>query len=213
LVIKEKKTSKSKIIFVSNRLPVTISKRKDELKIQQSPGGLATCLRSLQEEGKAVFVGWPGYWPINDKEKRFIENNLINRYQSYPVFISPTEISKYYHGFANRTIWPLFHYFSTYCAYEESEWQTYKRVNQKFFQKLYEIANPQDVLWVHDYHLMLLPSLIRKGFPQSSIGFFLHIPFPSSEIFRILPWREEILEGLGRLIKELTKNFFRSFMR
>ena len=219
MVVKEKKTSKSKIIFVSNRLPVTISKRKDELKIQESLGGLATCLRSLQEEGKAVFVGWPGYWPINEDEKKLIERNLISNYQSYPIFLSPAEISKYYHGFANRTIWPLFHYFSTYCGFEESEWQTYKRVNQKFFQKLYEITNPQDVLWIHDYHLMLLPSLIRESFPQSSIGFFLHIPFPSSEVFRILPWREEILNGLlgadliGFHTYEYARHFLSSVLR
>jgi trehalose 6-phosphate synthase/phosphatase len=219
LAIKEKKKSKSKIIFVSNRLPVTISKRKDELKIQQSPGGLATCLRSLQEEGKAVFVGWPGYWPINDEERKFIEKNLIDNYQSYPVFISPAEISKYYQGFANRTIWPLFHYFSPYCAYEESEWQIYKRVNQKFFQKLYKIANSQDILWIHDYHLMLLPSLFRKSFPKSSIGFFLHIPFPSSEIFRTFPWREEILKGLlgadliGFHTYEYARHFLSSVLR
>jgi len=193
--MKGNKKSKGKIIIVSNRLPVTISKRKDELKIQQSPGGLATCLRAIQEEEKAIFVGWPGYWPINDKEKRLIENDLINNYKSYPIFISPAEIGKYYYGFANRTLWPLFHYFSTYCAYEESEWIAYKRVNEKFFQKVFDLAGPQDTFWIHDYHLMLLPALIRKSLPQSAIGFFLHIPFPSSEIFRTLPWREEILEG------------------
>jgi len=193
--MKGNKKSKGKIIIVSNRLPITISKRKDELKIEQSPGGLATCLRAIQEEEKAIFVGWPGYWPANDKEKKSIENDLINNYKSYPVFISPAEIGKYYYGFANRTLWPLFHYFSTYCAYEESEWIAYKRVNEKFFQKVFDLAGPQDTFWIHDYHLMLLPALIRKSFPQSSIGFFLHIPFPSSEIFRTLPWREEILEG------------------
>ncbi len=193
--MKGNKKSKGKIIIVSNRLPVTISKRKDELKIQQSPGGLATCLRAIQEEEKAIFVGWPGYWPANDKEKKSIENDLINNYKSYPIFISPAEIGKYYYGFANRTLWPLFHYFSTYCAYEESEWIAYKRVNEKFFQKVFDLAGPQDTFWIHDYHLMLLPALIRKNLPQSAIGFFLHIPFPSSEIFRTLPWREEILEG------------------
>jgi trehalose 6-phosphate synthase/phosphatase len=194
--MKASKKSKGKIIIVSNRLPVTISKRKDGLKIQQSPGGLATCLRAIQEEEKAIFVGWPGYWPANDKEKRWIENELIDNYKSYPVFISPAEIGKYYYGFSNRTLWPLFHYFSTYCAYEESEWIAYKRVNQEFFQKAFDLAGPRDTFWIHDYHLMLLPALIRKSLPQSSIGFFLHIPFPSSEIFRTLPWREEILEGL-----------------
>jgi trehalose 6-phosphate synthase/phosphatase len=212
--MKENKKSKRKIIIVSNRLPVTISKRKDGLKIQQSQGGLATCLRAIQEEEKAIFVGWPGYWPANDREKKSIENDLINNYRSYPVFISPAEIAKYYYGFANRTLWPLFHYFSTYCAYEESEWIAYKRVNQKFFQKVFDLAGPQDTFWIHDYHLMLVPDLIRKSLPQSSVGFFLHIPFPSSEIFRTLPWREEILRGLlgADLIGFHTYEYARHFL-
>jgi len=213
------KRSQNKIIVVSNRLPVTINKKKDGLKIQQSPGGLSTCLHSIQEEGKAIFVGWPGYWPANDEEKRYIEKSLINHYHSYPVFISPAEISKYYYGFTNRTLWPLFHYFSTYCAYEESEWEAYKKVNQKFFQKVSELSSSQDIFWIHDYHLMLLPALIRKSFPQSAIGFFLHIPFPSSEVFRVLPWREEILEGLlgadllGFHTYEYARHFLSSVLR
>lgn len=218
-IMYKNKKSQSKIIIVSNRLPVMISKKKDGLKIQKSPGGLATCFRSIQEEGKAIFVGWPGYWPVNDEEKRFIENDLINHHQCYPVFISPAETGKYYYGFTNRTLWPLFHYFSTYCAYEESEWEAYKRVNKKFFQKVFEIASPQDIFWVHDYHLMLLPSLIREALPQSSIGFFLHIPFPSSEVFRMLPWRKEILEGLlgtdlmGFHTYEYARHFLSSVLR
>ncbi|MGD8536077.1 MAG: trehalose-6-phosphate synthase, partial [Candidatus Aminicenantes bacterium] len=213
------KESNGKIIFISNRLPASITKKKDGLKIKQSPGGLATCFRSLQEEGKAIFVGWPGYWPANNKEKKIIENNLINHHQSYPVFISPAEMSKYYSGFSNRTLWPLFHYFSTYCDFEEPEWEAYKTVNQKIFQKVFELAGPQDILWVHDYHLMLLPSLIREALPQSSIGFFLHIPFPSSEVFRVLPWRKEILEGLlgadliGFHTYEYARHFLSSVLR
>jgi trehalose 6-phosphate synthase/phosphatase len=217
--MEKNKKLNGKIIFISNRLPASITKKKDGLKIQQSPGGLATCFRSLQEEGKAVFVGWPGYWPANDKEKKIIENDLIDNHQSYPVFISPTEMSKYYYGFSNRTLWPLFHYFSTYCGFEESEWEAYKRVNQKIFQKVFELAGPQDILWVHDYHLMLLPSLIREALPHSSIGFFLHIPFPSSEVFRVLPWRKEILEGflgadlIGFHTYEYARHFLSSVLR
>jgi trehalose 6-phosphate synthase/phosphatase len=211
--------SKGKTIIVSNRLPVTISKRKKGLRIQESPGGLATCLRSLGQKGDVVFVGWPGYWPANDTEKRFIRSNLIKHHRCYPVFINPAEISKYYYGFTNRTLWPLFHYFSTYCAYEELEWKAYKRVNQKFFQEIYKLTNPQDIFWIHDYHLMLLPALIRESYSKSTIGFFLHIPFPSSEVFRILPWRKEILEGLlgsdliGFHTYEYARHFLSSVLR
>ncbi|MFP4083097.1 MAG: bifunctional alpha,alpha-trehalose-phosphate synthase (UDP-forming)/trehalose-phosphatase [Candidatus Aminicenantes bacterium] len=210
----KKKKPKSKIIVVANRLPVRITKRKKSLKIQQSPGGLATCLRSIQEEGKGIFVGWPGYWPASSREKKYIQENLINEFQCYPVFISPSELSRYYYGFTNRTLWPLFHYFSTYCAFEQSEWKAYKRINQKFLQKIYELASPKDIFWIHDYHLMLLPALVRKSFPESSIGFFLHIPFPSSEVFRILPWRNEVLEGLlgADLIGFHTYEYARHFL-
>ncbi len=215
----ENSKNRERVVVISNRLPITVSQSKEGLKIQQSPGGLATGLRSFREEGSAIFVGWPGYWPEDEKEKRFIENKLIKDYQCYPVFLSPTEIGKYYYGFANRTLWPLFHYFPTYCNFEETEWEAYKKVNQKFFQKAYELAESQDVFWIHDYHLMLLPTLIREAFPQSSIGFFLHIPFPSSEVFRILPWRKEILEGLlgadllGFHTYEYARHFLSSVLR
>lgn len=217
--MRRKNNTKSKIIIISNRLPVTVSKSKGTLKVQQSPGGLATGLQAIRKEKEAIFIGWPGYWPVNNKEKRFIENNLIHHHQCYPVFIPPTEINKYYYGFANRTLWPLFHYFSTYCAFEKSEWETYKKVNQRFFQKVIKLAGPEDIFWIHDYHLMLLPSLIREGFPQSSVGFFLHIPFPSSEVFRILPWRKEVLEGLlgadllGFHAYEYVRHFLSSVLR
>lgn len=219
LIMGKEKASSGKIIVVSNRLPVTISRRKHGLKIQESPGGLATCLRSIQEEGKTIFVGWPGYWPANVKEKRHIENTLKRLYNCYPVFIPPSEINRYYYGFANKTLWPLFHYFPSYCTYEESEWKAYQRINQRFLQRVYRLAKPEDIFWIHDYHLMLLPALVRKSIPQSAIGFFLHIPFPSSEVFRLLPWRNEILEGLlgadliGFHTYEYARHFLSSVLR
>lgn len=206
--------SKRKIVVVANRLPVSLSRRKNGLKIQQSPGGLAAGLRSLREQNDAIFVGWPGYWPSDDKERREIEDTLISQYQSHPVFIHPSEISRYYYGFANKTLWPLFHYFSSYSSYDQSEWESYKRVNQKFLQTILEVSDSDDLFWIHDYHLMLLPSLLRKSLPRSAIGFFLHIPFPSSEIFRQLPWRKEFLEGMlgSDLIGFHTYEYVRHFL-
>jgi trehalose 6-phosphate synthase/phosphatase len=208
------KSSRNKLIIVSNRLPVTASRKKNQIVIKESPGGLATGLRSLKQKKKVLFIGWPGYIPRNSREKSYIQECLINEHQCYPVFLSRPELDKYYFGFSNRTIWPLFHYFSSLSTFEEPEWKSYQKANQKFLQIITEIAEPDNTFWVHDYHLMLLPKLIRKVFPDSSIGFFLHIPFPSSEIFRILPWRTEILEGLlgADLIGFHTYEYARHFL-
>ncbi len=211
--------NKEKTVVVANRLPVSISRRKDGLKIQQSPGGLAAGLRSLKEEGDVTFVGWPGYWPSSESEKRDIQKTLIHNYQSHPVFIHPSEVSKYYYGFSNRTLWPLFHYLPSYCSYDQSEWESYERINQQFLQTILESADSRDIFWIHDYHLMLLPSLLRSSLPKSTIGFFLHIPFPSSEIFRQLPWRREFLEGvlgadlIGFHTYEYVRHFLSSVLR
>ena len=96
-------------------------------------------------------------------------------------------MDRFYLGFCNKTIWPLFHYFPTLTHYEEENWQEYRNVNRVFGEAVVNALRPDDVLWIHDYHLMLLPKLVREKFPEMPIGFFLHIPFPSWEIFRMLP--------------------------
>ena len=125
-------------------------------------------------------------------------------------------MDRFYLGFCNKTIWPLFHYFPTLTHYEEEHWQEYRHVNQVFGEAVVKALRPDDVLWIHDYHLMLLPKLVREKFPEMPIGFFLHIPFPSWEIFRMLPraWREEIIEGLlgSSLIGFHTHDYVRYFL-
>lgn len=213
------KRKSDRLIIVSNRLPVSISKRKGKLEIQPSPGGLATALRALQAEKNVVFYGWPGYTPESSKEQTFIESTLREEHKCFPVFLTRREIDKYYYGFSNRTIWPLFHYFTSYCTFENSEWEAYRRVNQKFFKQIIQDSTEKDTFWVHDYHLMLLPHLLRIYFDRIDIGFFLHIPFPSSETFRILPWRNEVLEGLlgsdlvGFHTYEYARHFLSSVLR
>ncbi len=213
------KRKSGRLIIASNRLPVSISKRKGKLEIQPSPGGLATALRALHTEKKVVFYGWPGYTPESSNEQKFIETTLREKHRCFPVFLTRREIDKYYFGFANRTLWPLFHYFASYCTFEKSEWEAYLRVNQKFFKTIIQDSTEKDIFWIHDYHLMLLPHLLRTYFPRIDIGFFLHIPFPSSEIFRILPWRNEILEGLlgsdlvGFHTYEYARHFLSSVLR
>ena len=208
-----------RLIIASNRLPVTITKRAGKVTIQPSPGGLATALRALQTEKEVVFFGWPGYIPESRNEQKFIESTLKERHNCFPIFLTRREIDKYYYGFANRTLWPLFHYFASYCTFEKSEWETYQHVNQRFFEEIIQDSTGTDTFWVHDYHLMLLPHLLRSYFPRTNIGFFLHIPFPSSEIFRILPWRNEMLEGMlgsdlvGFHTYEYARHFLSSVLR
>lgn len=160
-----------------------------------SAGGLATGLNSLDEQWDKIWVGWPGE-EIRDPEQQKEVRTSLQKEQLYPVFLSKREIKLYYEGFSNKTIWPHFHYFTQYTAYEEPSWKAYCKVNQKFADALRSIIRAGDLVWVHDYQLMLLPAMIREDFPTASIGFFLHIPFPSYEVFRILPWRKELLLGV-----------------
>lgn len=194
-----------RLVVVSNRLPVTVTEKEGKFRLQESVGGLATGLKtyfdSLEEKGSKkaeyIWVGWPG-GVISEDRRKGLRARLAAEFRAYPVFLSARETEKFYHGFCNKTIWPLFHYFPSYTGFEEEFWRYYQKVNQEFAQVVAEILRPGDVIWIHDYQLMLLPSLLREQAPQVPIGFFLHIPFPSYEIYRLLPakWRSEILRGL-----------------
>jgi len=187
----------NRLLIVSNRLPVTVHKRGGDLHFQQSVGGLATGLGSTYVNRPSLWLGWPGVSSksLSSGDKKRITEKFRD-IQCQPVFLSEYEIEKYYTGFCNRAIWPLFHYFSHYAVYDPSSWKVYAKVNKKFCDAVCAVAEPDDVIWIHDYHLMLLPGLLRERMPDAAIGFFLHIPFPQYELFRLLPWRKEILSGL-----------------
>ncbi|MEM6397244.1 MAG: bifunctional alpha,alpha-trehalose-phosphate synthase (UDP-forming)/trehalose-phosphatase [Bacteroidota bacterium] len=185
----------SRLLIVSNRLPITVNRRDGELHYHPSAGGLATGLNSLDDEYNKLWIGWPGQDVHDEWERESIRQDLA-KLKLAPVFLTPREIELYYEGFSNKTIWPHFHYFTEYTTYRDSYWDAYKEVNFKFFQVVEKHIQEDDMVWVHDYQLMLLPNMIREKFPNVSIGFFLHIPFPSYEIFRILPWRQELMDGL-----------------
>lgn len=185
-----------KLLIVSNRLPITVVKRAGNLKFQSSVGGLATGLDSFHKLYQSLWVGWPGIGLERIKEeRRSIEKKLKDK-NCHPIFLSHHDVENYYHGFCNKTIWPLFHYFTQHTKYGKNLWESYKRVNEQFCRVITKIAKPDDKIWIHDYQLMLLPKLLRKRKPDATIGFFLHIPFPSSEVFRLLPCRKEIIEGI-----------------
>jgi len=186
-----------RLLIVSNRLPVTIQKRGAEYSIQESIGGLATGLGSIYQTRDSLWIGWPGFIQKrpNQTEQDQI-SDILNKRQCKPVFLTESEYEKYYNGLCNKAIWPLFHYFYQYALYDPSEWKAYTSVNKKFCDMVCSIARSDDIIWVHDYQLMLLPGMIRERLPDATIGFFLHIPFPPFELFRLIPWRKEILSGL-----------------
>lgn len=187
-----------------------------EPSFSSSVGGLATGLSSLHSREGSLWIGWSGIPDdsISDSQRELITTRLIEDHRSIPVPLTGDEIDRFYLGFCNNIVWPLFHYFPTYVDYDEELWESYKAVNQKFFEHLAPYVEPGDHVWVHDYQLMLLPALIKEHQPETHLGFFLHIPFPSYEIFRLLPWRTEILEGLlgSDLIGFHTYDYARHFL-
>jgi trehalose 6-phosphate synthase/phosphatase len=188
-------TMRKRIITVSNRLPIQLGKRKGTLSIQPSIGGLATGLSSLHKLYDLKWLGWPGYISSDAGEQREIASRL-DEMNMVPLFLGPAEIEGYYEGFSNKTIWPLFHYFTQFVNYDSSFWETYREVNQRTADAVLALVRPDDLIWIHDYHLMLVPGMIRAKAREATVGFFLHIPFPSFELFRTLPWREELIEGM-----------------
>ncbi len=213
-----------RLLVVSNRLPITVLEDED-LKFKESVGGLVSGLKayldfinsqSNNQECEYTWVGWPGK-TIKDSMKEETQSRIYRDFNAYPVFLSEVDMDKFYHGFCNKTIWPLFHYFTTDVSYDDENWQDYKKVNRMFCDAVMQILRPDDIVWIHDYHLMMLPRLIREQVPGVSIGFFLHIPFPSFEVFRLLPtrWRAELLNGLlgADLIGFHTHDYTQYFLR
>ena len=185
-----------KTIIISNRLPVKmISNASGNFEFIPSEGGLATGLGSVYKEGDNIWIGWPGQEvdgpaDINKVTKELTKHNMR------PVFLSAQEIKLFYEGFSNEVLWPNFHYFPQLVVYDDKYWEAYHTVNQKFCNTILQYTEDGDTLWVHDYQLLLLPDMLRKKLPRISIGYFNHIPFPSFEMFRMLPWRKELLLGL-----------------
>lgn len=187
-----------RLLIVSNRLPIKIQEKKGKLLFQQSVGGLTTGLSSFYKSYDSMWVGWCEFFShkIDSNDKKYVEEKLKKEFSIHPVALSKKDVDMYYLGFSNKTIWPLFHYFIQYTLHDNNLWESYKHVNQLFCNEVLKVAKDEDIIWIHDYHLMLLPRLIREKLPNATIGFFLHIPFPAFEIFRLLPWRREILKGL-----------------
>jgi len=218
-----------RLLIVSNRLPITIEEQESgELLIKQSVGGLVSGISDYLSRLKFseflkpdyVWIGFSGI-DVDSKQKEKLSKKLFQHYNAWPVFLSKRVVDKFYHGFCNKILWPLFHSFPSYVEWNDEYWQTYIDVNKIFAQEILKIAKEDDIIWIHDYHLMLLPSMLRKEIDNAKIIFSLHIPFPHFEIFQLLPkaWRTGLLKGLlgadivGFHTYEYSQNFLQSVLR
>jgi trehalose 6-phosphate synthase/phosphatase len=185
-----------RILIVSNRLPITTSVVEGEVSFAPASGGLATGLRGCHESSNGLWIGWPGIsGPLEKHHRTELDRQLAAR-GIVAVHLTGEELRDYYEDFSNGVLWPLFHYLLDRLPLGPSAWSTYEAINRRFAEATIDCYREGDLIWVHDYQLMLVPGMIRAQLPSARIGFFLHIPFPSAEIFRILPWRRQILTGL-----------------
>ena len=212
-----------RLILVSNRLPFQLLKNGDDITLKPSDGGLVSAIKSYFDTDSAremftekVWMGSADFPEVRWKKfkKRKEEKGA---FEVEPIFIDQKIYNKYYNGFCNATLWPLFHYFPSFVVYDQTTFEAYEKANELFAARLLEFLRPGDTLWIHDYQLFLLPQMIREKMPDITIGFFLHIPFPSFEIFRMLHrgWKEKIMRGLlgADLIGFHTHEYVQHFLK
>jgi trehalose 6-phosphate synthase len=224
-----------RLLLVSNRLPITIKRSDDgSYAFSMSSGGLVTGLSGLSKSTTFQWYGWPGL-EVPEAEAGPLVKRLQDEYGAVPVFVEDELADRHYNGFSSKKhglgpdiqaltlmtdsiLWPLFHYHPGEITFDESAWTAYKEVNRLFAKTMAKDVKDGDLIWVHDYHLMLLPEMLREEIGSSKknvkIGFFLHTPFPSSEIYRILPVRNELLLGVLHcdLIGFHTYDYARHFL-
>jgi len=188
---------RSRLIVVSNRLPLTLRKTEAGWATERSSGGLATAMNPLLQKNGGTWIGWPGVAIANDeKESRSILQHWEETERCIAIDLPVEVATRFYEGFANQTLWPVFHDFPSLLKFDADDWKAYVEANRIFCKAVVDHHQTGDLVWVHDYHLMLLPQMLRNVLPDAAIGFFLHIPFPSGEIFPVLPRREDLLQGL-----------------
>ena len=204
------------MVVASNRLPVQVATDDaGRIELVPSSGGLVSALRGVGEEFS--WIGWPGAVIPADEEEGLRERLAADRI--HPVFLDQADEADFYGRICNETIWPLFHYFVDRMLFTDSAWQRYVDVNERFAEEVAARSPRGARVWVHDFHLMLVPAALRRRRPDLSIGFFLHIPFPAAEVFRLLPPREEVLLGMlgadyiGFHTSDYAHHFRRSCLR
>ncbi|WP_437307630.1 bifunctional alpha,alpha-trehalose-phosphate synthase (UDP-forming)/trehalose-phosphatase [Sorangium sp. So ce388] len=187
----------SRLLIVSNRLPVTVRVEQGDVAVVPSTGGLVTAIRGPHERHGGLWLGWPGDVSRLSAEQRQEVEEQLARLGTVPVHLTASEVRRYYDGFSNDVLWPLFHYLVEKVHVDaRRDWESYRAVNERFADAVAARYRPGDRVWIHDYQLTLVPAMLRERIPDARIGFFLHIPFPAAEVFRILPWREQVLRGM-----------------
>jgi len=190
-------SAKQRLLVVSNRLPLTARRVSGRWRGERSAGGLVAAMAPLMADSDGLWLGWPGDALPEEPKGRAKLMAEWEREHGYVAVEIPAKVSRsFYEGYANDTLWPLLHGFPTRVVFNPESWHAYRDANQRFADTVLARQEPDDLVWVHDYQLLLVPQLIREKVRESRIGFFLHIPFPSSEVFRILPEREEVLLGM-----------------
>ena len=180
------------LVIVANRLPVDrVTLPDGTAGWRRSPGGLVSALEPVMRANDGAWIGWPGSTEDADLVP-FVEDGL----QLVPIHLDDDEVEEFYEGFANGTLWPLYHDLVAKPEFHREWWDSYVRVNQRFAERAAEIAAEGATVWVQDYQLQLVPQMLRELRPDLRIGFYLHIPFPPAELFSQLPWRRQLLEGL-----------------
>jgi len=187
----QQRSADSPVVVVANRLPVDqVTEPDGTTRYQRSPGGLVTALEPFVAGRGGAWVGWSG--AAGEAPKPFESGGM----HLVPVELSEDEVDRYYEGFSNASLWPLYHDVVEKPEYHRTWWDTYVQVNKRFAERAAEVAAEGAIVWVHDYQLQLVPAMLRQQRPDLTIGFFLHIPFPPYELFTQLPWRSAIVEGL-----------------
>ena len=213
-----------RLIIISNRLPFSLDREGDKVSLRQSSGGLVSAIKSYFEDkgaqrGDLTGKMWIGVadFPQEDWDLVAASHAAEQDFDILPIFAEKETYDNYYNGFSNSVLWPLFHYFSSLAEYDENYFNAYVQINQLFAEKIVPILEPGDQVWIHDYQLMILPHLLRQKRPEATIGFFLHIPFPSYEIFRLLPteWKKTLLHGVmgADLIGFHTYDYVQHFLQ
>jgi trehalose 6-phosphate synthase/phosphatase len=185
-----------RLVIASNRLPFTVECVRSRLELRPTTGGLASALAAVHSRGDNLWVGWPGDCSgLDDRGRAELDATLEQRH-FVPISLSGRELIDYYDGICNAALWPVLHYQLERLPLNFPPFEAYRAVNERFAEALIARYRPGDTLWIHDYHLMLVPAMVRRRLPDAQIGFFLHTPFPAGDVFRVLPWRRELLDGI-----------------